>query len=57
MYSSSGQTRGGWSTEGIIQDDDPSPPAVICNTTHLTSFTMLVTVIEEDAGAQVGASM
>ncbi|XP_065894114.1 uncharacterized protein [Dysidea avara] len=35
------QTVGGWSTEGIIQDSSPGLP-VLCNTTHLTSFTVLV---------------
>ena len=32
---------GGWSDEGIIQDSDPSSP-VMCNSTHLTSFAVLV---------------
>lgn len=35
------QTTGGWSNEGIIQDDDPRSP-VMCNSTHLTSFAVLV---------------
>ena len=35
------QGAGGWSTYGIIQDDDPRSP-VICNSTHLTSFAVLV---------------
>ena len=37
----SNQTIGGWSSEGIIQDSDPNLP-VLCNTTHLTSFSILV---------------
>ena len=37
--------RGGWSSDGIIQDNDPSLP-VVCNTTHLTSFSVLVTTEE-----------
>ena len=45
----SNQTRGGWSIEGIIQDGDPSPPAVICNSTHLTSFSVLVSASSEAA--------
>ena len=36
----SSQGAGGWSTEGIIQDDDPGLP-VLCKTTHLTSFSVL----------------
>jgi len=32
---------GGWSNYGIIQDGDHSPP-VICEATHLTSFSVLV---------------
>ncbi|XP_065895640.1 adhesion G protein-coupled receptor L4-like [Dysidea avara] len=36
-----GQTVGGWSTDGIIQDSSPGLP-VLCNTTHLTSFAVLV---------------
>ena len=32
---------GGWSSEGIIQDTDPDVP-IICNSTHLTSFSVLV---------------
>ena len=36
----SNQGTGGWSTEGIIQDDNPVLP-VLCNTTHLTSFSVL----------------
>ena len=35
------QTTGGWSNEGIIQDDDPRSP-VMCNSTHLTTFAVLV---------------
>ena len=37
----SNQSTGGWSTEGIIQDNNPTLP-VLCNTTHLTSFCILV---------------
>ena len=33
--------------DGIIQDDDPGPPAVICNSTHLTSFSVLVSASSE----------
>ncbi|XP_065895642.1 uncharacterized protein [Dysidea avara] len=36
-----GKTVGGWSTDGIIQDSSPGLP-VLCNTTHLTSFAVLV---------------
>ena len=32
---------GGWSTDGIIQDKDKRIP-VLCNSTHLTSFCVLV---------------
>ena len=35
------QTIGGWSSEGIIQSSNPGLP-VVCNTTHLTSFAVLV---------------
>ena len=38
-----------------MQDDDPSPPAVICNTTHLTSFSLLISIVDEEA--EVGSSM
>ena len=37
----SGQTIGGWSTDGIMLDSSPGLP-VLCNTTHLTSFAVLV---------------
>ena len=37
----SNQTTGGWSSDGIIQDID-NEPTVLCNTTHLTSFSVLV---------------
>jgi len=37
----SGEAIGGWSSEGIIQDSSPGLP-VLCNTTHLTSFAILV---------------
>ncbi|XP_065897929.1 adhesion G protein-coupled receptor L3-like isoform X2 [Dysidea avara] len=39
---------GGWSSDGIIQDNNPSPP-VICRVTHLTSFSVLVSSMNEDA--------
>jgi len=45
MYSN--QTVGGWSSTGIIQDADPGLP-ITCNTTHLTSFSVLVTTEEPD---------
>ena len=41
----SNRSMGGWSTEGIIQDNDPALP-VLCNTTHLTSFCILVSTEE-----------
>jgi len=41
----SNQSTGGWSTEGIIQDNDPTLP-VLCSTTHLTSFCVLVSAEE-----------
>ena len=37
----SNQPKGGWSNEGILQDNDPTSP-VMCNSTHLTSFAVLV---------------
>jgi len=37
----SNQPKGGWSSEGIIQDSDPILP-VFCKSTHLTSFAVLV---------------
>ena len=37
----SNQTTGGWSNNSITQDNDNKPP-VLCNTTHLTSFSVLV---------------
>jgi len=43
MYSN--QTLGGWSSEGILQDSDLEFP-VKCNTTHLTSFAVLVSTAE-----------
>jgi len=46
ITSYSNRTRGGWSSEGIIQDDDPTQP-VICNSTHLTSFSVLVSASSE----------
>ena len=41
----SNQSKGGWSTEGIIQDNDPTLP-VLCSATHLTSFCVLVSAEE-----------
>ena len=41
LHLHSGQTVGGWSSEGIIQDSSPGLP-VLCNSTHLTSFAVLV---------------
>ena len=41
----SSEATGGWSSDGIIQDSDPSLP-VVCKTTHLTSFSVLVTTEE-----------
>lgn len=46
----SNQSRGGWSTEGIIQDNDDSLP-ILCNTTHLTSFCILVSTEEAEVCA------
>ena len=43
----SNQSTGGWSTEGIIQDNDASLP-ILCNTTHLTSFCILVSTREAE---------
>ena len=40
-FDSSLQGTGGWSNEGIIQDSDARSP-VMCNSTHLTSFAVLV---------------
>ena len=37
---------GEWSSEGIIQDNNTTPP-ILCNTTHLTSFSVLVSSNEE----------
>jgi len=42
----SGQSRGGWSSEGIIQDDDNNLP-ILCNSTHLTSFSVLISETTE----------
>ena len=47
-YYCSSEAIGGWSSDGIIQDNDPSLP-VVCNTTHLTSFSVLVTTEEPAA--------
>ena len=44
-YCCSSEAAGGWSSDGIIQDNDPSLP-VVCKTTHLTSFSVLVTTEE-----------
>ena len=41
----SNQSIGGWSTEGIVQDNDPTLP-VLCHATHLTSFCVLVSTEE-----------
>ena len=41
----SNQSTGGWSAEGIIQDNDLTLP-VLCRTTHLTSFCVLVSTEE-----------
>ncbi|XP_065910329.1 adhesion G protein-coupled receptor L3-like isoform X3 [Dysidea avara] len=43
--SQSNQNTGRWSSYGIIQDNDPRPP-VICNSTHLTSFSILVSSVD-----------
>jgi len=37
----SNEQAGGWSTDGVIQDEDKRIP-VLCNSTHLTSFCVLV---------------
>jgi len=37
----SNDATGGWSSDGIIQDNNPNPP-VVCRATHLTSFSVLV---------------
>lgn len=37
----SNRSVGGWSSEGIIQDTDLDVP-IVCNSTHLTSFSVLV---------------
>ena len=44
IMGSNGDT-GQWSSDGIIQDDDPTPP-VICRSSHLTSFSVLVTSVD-----------
>ena len=41
----SNRNTGRWSSDGIIQDENPSPP-VICNSTHLTSFSVLVSSVD-----------
>ena len=50
-YYCSSKVAGGWSSAGIIQDSDPGVP-IVCNTTHLTSFSVLVTT-EEPAEVHV----
>ena len=45
VYVYSNQTVGGWSSEGIKQSSNPGLP-VLCNTTHLTSFAVLVSTAE-----------
>ena len=47
LSSYSNRSGGGWSTKGIIQDSDPRSP-VVCNSTHLTSFAVLVSASSED---------
>ena len=47
LSSYSNRSGGGWSTRGIIQDSDPRSP-VVCNSTHLTSFAVLVSARSED---------
>ena len=47
LSSYSNRTGGGWSTRGIIQDSDPRSP-VVCNSTHLTSFAVLVSASSEN---------
>lgn len=44
-YACSNQTVGGWSREGILQDTTPGLP-VLCTTSHLTSFAVLVSTAE-----------
>ena len=46
------QTKGGWSTEGIRQESDTSLP-VLCSTTHLTSFSVLVSARGESNQEEV----
>ena len=41
MYTHRNQSKGGWSIKGIIQDDNPDTK-VSCVSTHLTSFSVLV---------------
>lgn len=50
----SNKTIGGWSSAGIIQDGDPGLP-ITCNSTHLTSFSVLVTTEAETAEVCVDA--
>jgi len=51
-YVHSNQTKGGWSTEGIRQESDTSLP-VLCSTTHLTSFSVLVSARGESNQEEV----
>ena len=54
LFNNSLQATGGWSSEGIIQDSDPRSP-IMCKSTHLTSFAILVsTDIEGENTFQVG---
>jgi len=41
----SNQGTGRWSSDGIIQDNNPNPP-VNCRATHLTSFSVLVSSVD-----------
>ena len=41
LFIHSNEQVGGWSTDGIIQDADRKLP-VLCSSTHLTSFCVLV---------------
>ncbi|XP_065914929.1 adhesion G protein-coupled receptor L3-like [Dysidea avara] len=48
VSTSSNDDSGGWTSDGIIQDNNPRPP-VICSVTHLTSFSVLVSSMDKDA--------
>jgi len=43
----SNQTTGGWSSVGIVQDNNPGP-SVQCIATHITSFAILVGYSDTD---------